>query len=123
VSAEKPPILSDAEDPELRHPEPTPEGRHLVEPDAFPHVMMARLGAILVASALAMAVLWAVGGIVAALVGAAIALVVAVPLIVVRMTRAVKVKRRVESEQERQLEAQERTAGHAGHAGRAAPVP
>jgi hypothetical protein len=94
----------------LKSRETTPEGRHLHEPDAFPHAMMGRLVLLTVVFAVAIGALWAVGGTRGALIGGAILLVVVFPLVASRTNRRAQKERVKEIEEEHQVEAQE----HAG---------
>src|SRR5687768_6929387 len=91
----------------LRGKETTPEGRHLEMPDAFPHVMMARLVAVIVAVAIAIGALWMIGGGTVAAVGGVILLVVVFPYLLVRLNRATQRERAVEIEEEHAIEARE----------------
>lgn len=100
----------DTQDDELRAKVPTAEGVHLREPDAFPHVMMARLAAIAVGLVLLISITWILAGIVAAIVAAAALLVVIVPILVSRMNRKVQDQRKREIEEERRVEEAEHTA-------------
>jgi hypothetical protein len=106
---------------QLRGKEPTPEGIHLPEPDAFPHVVMGKLALIVVFTAAGALAFYFWGGVVGLFLGSAFLLLVVVPMVVSRLNRAAQTNRAIDIEDEHEIEAQEQLAAahsspsHLGH--------
>jgi hypothetical protein len=91
----------------LKSKETTTEGKHLHEPDAFPHAMMGRLVLLAVVFAIAVGGIWAASGTGGALFGGFILLVIVFPLVASRVNRRVQRERDEEIEDEHRAEARE----------------
>jgi choline-glycine betaine transporter len=98
------------DDEELRAAVPTAEGVHLHEPDAFPHLMMARLAGVAIGLIAVLVMAWMLAGLTAAMIVGATLLVLVVPIVISRMSREARRERNREIEQELRVEAQEHTS-------------
>jgi hypothetical protein len=91
----------------LRSKEPTPDGRHLHEPDGFPHSMIAVLAFFVVGFPIVVGIFYVTAGIGGALLGAGLLLFVGFPLVTAKLNRRVETTRVVEEDEEREVEAAE----------------
>ena len=94
----------------LRGHDATPEGVHLEEPDAFPHVVMGKLALLVVALAGGAWLTYAMGGVAGLFIGALLFMFVVLPYVVKRMSRAAQVNRARDIEEELEVEAKEHSS-------------
>jgi hypothetical protein len=98
----------------LRSKETTIEGRHLHQPDGFPHMMVGVLVFFVMAFPIAIGVFYVTSGVVGAVVSGLLLLFVGVPMATTMMKRGADAQRAAEEREEHAVEAAE--ASHAsGH--------
>jgi hypothetical protein len=88
----------------LRAKDRTVDGRHLHEPDGFPHTMMGVLFCVTLAVPVIVGICYVVAGIGGALVGAGFFLIVGIPFLVGRMLRGTRHWRVVDELEEIEVE-------------------
>lgn len=88
----------------LRGKEPTPDGRHLHEPDGFPHSMIAVLAIFLFLFPVVVGAFWVAAGVGGALIGAGLLLFIGVPLTVAKLNRRAEGWRAVDEIEEHEVE-------------------
>src|SRR6266496_2078063 len=91
----------------LRGKQPTIEGRHLHEPDGFPHSMIGVLAFFVVLFPLVVFAFYVSSGVGGALVAAGLLLFVAFPIVIAKLNRRVEEVRRVDEREEEEVEAAE----------------
>ena len=96
--------MRDHPDETLRGKEPTREGRHLHEPDGFPHAMIGVLMFVAVIMTIAIGALYVAYGPATAVITAAVFLLVGMPWLVGRLRRGAEHWRDVEEREEREVE-------------------
>jgi hypothetical protein len=99
--------MRDHPDETLRSKDPTREGRHLHEPDGFPHAMIGLLMFLVVIVALLIGALYVTSGPKSALVVAALFVLVGMPWLLVKMNRGAEHWRAVDQREEREVEVAE----------------
>jgi hypothetical protein len=87
-----------------RAKEPTVEGRHLHEPDAFPHSMIGVLAFFVVLFPIVVGAFYVAAGIGGALIGAGLLLFIGFPIVVAKLERRTEEARAAEEAQEREVE-------------------
>ena len=99
--------MHDHPDETLRGKEPTREGRHLHEPDGFPHAMIGILFFVAIVVAIAIGVLYIATGAITALIVAALFVIAGLPLLLGRLRRGAEHWRGVDRAEEEEVEAAE----------------
>ncbi len=96
--------MHDHPDETLRGKEPTREGRHLHEPDGFPHAMIGVLMFVLAVMAIATGALYVAYGPITAVITAIVFLFIGLPWLLVKLQRGAQHWRRVEETEEQEVE-------------------
>jgi hypothetical protein len=96
--------MHDHPDETLRGKDHTADGRHLHEPDGFPHSMIGVLAFFLFIFPIIVGAFWAGAGIGGALIAAGLLLFVGVPLVVSKLRHGAQEWRAVEATEEHEVE-------------------
>jgi hypothetical protein len=99
--------MHDHPDETLRGKDRTRDGRHLHEPDGFPHAMIGVLMFVVVVMTIAIGALYVAYGPVTAVIAAAVFLFIGLPWLVGKLQRGADHWRRVEEKEEDEREAAE----------------
>lgn len=90
-----------------RAKDPTVEGRHLHEPDGFPHSMIGVLAFFVIMFPIVVGAFYLGAGIGGALIGAGLLLFIGFPIVVAKLNRSADAQRAVEEHEEHEVEAAE----------------
>ena len=96
--------MRDHPDETLRGKDPTREGRHLHEPDGFPHAMIGVLMFVLAVMAIATGAIYVAYGPATAVITAAVFLLIGLPWLIGKLQRGAEHWRTVEEREEQEVE-------------------